>query len=153
MSTRKTISSPGLQLPVYGSLLDRKTVVLSSRTGYIAVDQFMFFDLMAHRLADVPVDEDWYIQTYPDVREALAAGVISSAAKHYARFGYFEHRMPRRIVVDVAWYTEVHPDVREAIAKQFYNSAQDHYELAGFREGRLPYAGFDLFADRISVGV
>ena len=147
MSAAKGTPDQDLQLPIYGSLLGRKMVVPSTRTGYIAVDQFLFFELMARRLVDVPVDDAWYLATYPDIREAIATGAVSNAAHHYARFGYFEHRMPRNIVVDPVWYLEAHPDVREAIGKKVYNSAQEHYELAGFREGRLPYAGFNLFED------
>jgi hypothetical protein len=139
------IQDSDLRLPLYGSLLGRKLVVPSTRTGYVAVDQFLFFDLMARRLADVPVDEPWYLSTYPDVKDAIASGAVRSAAHHYARFGYFEHRMPRAIVVDEAWYLEAHPDVKDAIEKNVYVSGQEHYEIAGFREGRLPYAGFNLF--------
>ncbi len=134
-----------LQLPIYGSLLGRKMVVPSTRTGYVAVDQFLFFELMARRLSAVPVDQAWYLTTYPDIRDAIASGAVSSAANHYSRFGYFEHRMPRNIVVDPVWYIEAHPDVRDAIDKKVYVSAQEHYEIAGFREGRLPFAGFNLF--------
>lgn len=147
MSAAKGTPDQDLQLPIYGSLLGRKMVVPSTRTGYIAVDQFLFFELMARRLVDVPVDDAWYLATYPDIREAIATGAVSNAAHHYARFGYFEHRMPRNIVVDPVWYIEAHPDVGEAIARKIYNSAQHHYEIAGFREGRLPYAGFNLFED------
>ncbi len=148
MSGSSKASEQDLQLPIYGSLLGRKMVVPSTRTGYIAVDQFLFFELMARRLVDVPVDEDWYLQTYTDIKDAITSGAVSSAANHYARFGYFEHRMPRNIVVDPVWYLEAHPDVRDAINKKVYASPQEHYEIAGFREGRLPYAGFNLFDDR-----
>lgn len=141
-------SEDDLQLPIYGSLLGRKMVVPSTRTGYVALDQFLFFELMARRLIDVPVDEAWYLTTYPDIKDAIAAGAVRSATHHYARFGYFEHRMPRYIVVDPIWYLEAHPDVSEAINKKVYVSPQEHYEIAGFREGRLPYAGFNLFDDR-----
>lgn len=137
-------------LPLYGALLARKMVVPSARTGYIAVDQFLFVELMARRLLAVPVDEEWYLATYPDVRTAIANGAVPSARHHYARFGYFEHRMPRKIVVDAAWYLDAHPDVKDAIAKKVYVSPQEHYETAGYREGRLPYAGFSLFVDKES---
>jgi hypothetical protein len=139
-----------LQLPLYGTLLGRKLVVPSARTGYVAVDQFLFFELMARRLAAVPVDEVWYLETYPDIKDAIASGAVRSAKHHYARFGYFEHRMPRNIVVDNVWYLEAHPDVRDAIRQGVYVDGQEHYLMAGFREGRLPYAGFDLFEDRSS---
>jgi hypothetical protein len=148
MSGANIDPSEDLQLPIYGSLLGRKMVVPSTRTGYIAVDQFLFFELMARRLSAVPVDEAWYLDTYPDIKEAIASGAVRSAGHHYARFGYFEHRMPRNIVVDPVWYLEAHPDVRDAINKKVYVSAQEHYEIAGFREGRLPYAGFNLFDGR-----
>ncbi len=144
--TRSEDEDSELKLPIYGTLLGRKMVVPSTRTGYIAVDQFLFFELMARRLQKVEVDEDWYLETYPDIKAAIAAGAVRSAAHHYRRFGYFEHRMPRRIAVDEAWYLQAHPDVKDAIAKQVYASAQEHYVIAGFREGRLPYAGFDLFS-------
>ena len=135
-----------LQLPLYGQLLGRKLVVPSTRTGYIAVDQFLFFELMARRLQHVAVDTEWYLKTYPDLAEAIKSGAVKSAVHHYARFGYFEHRLPREIKVDEAWYLEAHPDVKEAISKKVYASAQEHYQIAGFREGRLPYPGFDLFS-------
>ncbi len=147
MSGTNDSTGADLQLPIYGSLLGRKMVVPSTRTGYVAVDQFLFFELMARRLVDVPVDEAWYLKTYPDIKEAITAGAVQSAKHHYARFGYFEHRMPRNIVVDPIWYLEAHPDVGDAINKKVYVSPQEHYEIAGFREGRLPYAGFDLFSD------
>lgn len=140
-----------LQLPLYGTLLGRKLVVPSTRTGYVAVDQFLFFELMARRLTAVPVDEEWYMANYPDLKDAFASGAVRSAKQHYARFGYFEHRMPRRIVVDPVWYVEAHPDVGDAIRQGVYVDAQEHYEMAGFREGRLPYAGFNLFEDKKSA--
>ncbi len=149
MSDTKTNSESretDLQLPLYGQLLARKLVVPSTRTGYIAVDQFLFFELMARRLQHVSVDEGWYLKTYPDIVGAIESGAVKSAAHHYARFGYFEHRLPREIKVDEEWYFEAHPDVKDAISKKVYASAQEHYQIAGFREGRLPYPGFDLFS-------
>lgn len=137
-----------LRLPLYGALLARKLVVPSSRTGYVAVEQFLFFDLMTRRLAEVPVDEAWYLATYPDVKDAIASGAVRSAAHHYTRFGYFEHRMPRPIAVDEAWYLRAHPDVKDAIDKGVYSSGQQHYETAGLREGRHPFPGFSLFERR-----
>ena len=134
-----------LKLPIYGELLGRKLVVPSTRTGYVAVDQFLFFELMSRRLHSVEVNEEWYLNTYPDIRSAICSGEVKSAAHHYRHFGYFEHRLPREINVDSAWYLEAHPDVRDAIAKKVYTSAQEHYIISGFSEGRLPYAGFDLF--------
>ena len=131
----------------YGTPAQVASLTAELRPDLAALAKDPYGTHLARRLVDVPVDDAWYLATYPDIREAIATGAVSNAAHHYARFGYFEHRMPRNIVVDPVWYLEAHPDVREAIGKKVYNSAQEHYELAGFREGRLPYAGFNLFED------
>ena len=142
-----TDPASGLNLPTYGRLLATKHVVPSARTGYVAVDRFLFVSLMAASLADVEVDEAWYLMAYPDIGAAIASGAITSVQQHYVNFGYFEHRLPHEILVDDAWYLQAHPDVKDAIAAKLYASAQEHYMAAGFREGRLPYAGFDLFGE------
>ena len=147
-SRRDPVKLEDIFLPIYGTVLARRMVVPSTRTGYVAVDQFLFFDLMARRLIEVPVDEDWYLAKYPDIQQAIASGAVKSAKHHYARFGYFEHRMPRDIQVDPVWYLKAHPDVQDAINQKVYATAQEHYEINGFREGRLPYAGFNLFDDK-----
>lgn len=144
MSISSSSQNESMKLPIYGQLLAHKKVVPSSRTGYVAVDQFLFYELMGTLLKDIDVDEEWYLTAYPDVREAIDSGVVKRAAHHYVRFGYFEHRMPRKIQVDSTWYLEVHPDVLDAINNKVYGSAQAHYDAAGFREGRLPYPGFSL---------
>lgn len=137
-----------MRLHTYGQLLNNKLVVISARTGYVVVDEVLFFNLMALQLRMVPVDDEWYLAAYPDVREAISCGKIKSAAHHYARFGYFEHRMPRAILVDEDWYLEEYPDVRRATDEKLFASAQDHYDIVGFREGRNPYACFSLFTDK-----
>ena len=141
-----TVPPPDFKLPLYGQLLASKLVVPSPRTGYYAVDQFIFAELVAVRLAWVEVDEAWYLEAYPDIQNAIDSGAVRSAAHHYRRFGFFEHRMPRRITVDEAHYLKTYPDVKEAIAKKIYATGQEHYMASGFREGRLPYPGFDLLS-------
>jgi|GEM_PF-1182831 len=141
-----TVPPPDFKLPLYGQLLASKLVVPSPRTGYYAVDQFIFAELVAVRLAWVEVDEAWYLEAYPDIQKAIDSGAVKSAAHHYRRFGFFEHRMPKRIVVDEAFYLKTYPDVKEAIAKKIYASGQEHYMASGFREGRLPFPGFDLLS-------
>lgn len=124
MNTKdRMATSNNLQLLSYGFLLTGKFVVPSERTGYIAVDKDLFVRLMARSLRDIPIDEEWYLTTYPDVKDAIVAGTTSSAAYHYAHFGFFEHRMPRNIVVNPAWYIQVNPDVKEAIRNNTFASA------------------------------
>lgn len=53
----------------------------------------MFLDL-------VEVDEEWYKTAYPDVAQAISAGIIRSAKEHFVQHGYFEDRLPCRVAVE-----------------------------------------------------
>lgn len=132
------------RLPAYGSLLVEKRLVPSTTSRYLAVEQHLFHDVMLPHVLSIPFDAAWYLETYPDVREAIAEGLVAGAQQHYARYGYFEHRLPRRITVDERWYLETNKDVRDAVANGTFASGQDHFVVVGFREGRLPHAGFEL---------
>jgi hypothetical protein len=90
-------------------------------------------------LAGVEIDEEWYLQTYEDVREGIREGAIRSAADHFVYLGYFEGRLPFRIEVDEEWYLRQNPDVAESIQRGVVQSAQRHFENDGYREGRLPF--------------
>ncbi|MBY0330136.1 MAG: hypothetical protein K2X49_05640 [Acetobacteraceae bacterium] len=136
-----------VRLPPFAALLHDKRLVPSTTSKYLAVDQYLLYDLMLPHLLRIPFDENWYLETYPDVREAIGSGLVASALQHYARYGYYENRMPRRIVVDETWYLETHKDVRDAVARGVFSSGQDHFMVVGFREGRLPYANFRLIGD------
>jgi hypothetical protein len=46
-------------------------------------------------LSPVVVDEERYRQAYPDVAQAMDAGVLESARTHFIERGYFEGRSPR----------------------------------------------------------
>jgi hypothetical protein len=133
-----------ISMPAFGELVAGKIVVPSSNSNYFAVDQHLFYNLAALHLLKIDFDEAWYLEAYSDIPAAIAAGVVSSAHHHYVRYGYYEHRLPRKIVVDESWYLDVHKDVRDAIAQRHYSSGQEHFLLAGYREGRLPYPGFSL---------
>jgi hypothetical protein len=52
-------------------------------------------DVQRHLLMAVPVDEQWYLRTYPDVAGVIAGrSYFRSAAHHFVGSGYFEGRMP-----------------------------------------------------------
>jgi hypothetical protein len=135
-----------VRLPAFGGLLAEKRLVPSTTSRYLAVEQHLFYDLMMPHLLRIPFDQDWYLEAYPDVREAIASGLVAGARQHYARYGFYEHRQPRRILVDEAWYLEANGDVRDAVAKGVFTSGQEHFGIVGFREGRLPFPGFELAA-------
>jgi hypothetical protein len=70
---------------------------------------------------------------------------VPGAKAHYCRYGYFENRMPRRIVIDEPWYLTEYPDVRAAVFEaRSFESGQDHFNRIGYGEGRYPYPNFQL---------
>jgi hypothetical protein len=97
------------------------------------------FSLIRKLLVFVPVDEGWYRTTYKDIDEAIQAGVVGSAKEHFVSNGYFEGRLPSRILVDETYYISQYPDVAESIDDGHVASAQEHFEMHGFTEGRLPF--------------
>lgn len=133
-----------MEMGTYASLLNQKIIIPSAKGNYIAVERHFFNNCLAPIIEKIRIDEKWYLQAHPDVREAIASGVVPNARVHYASFGFYEHRMPYRILVDEAWYLAEYPDVRAAIAKKHFESGQAHFEADGFREGRFPYSNFQL---------
>jgi hypothetical protein len=131
-------------IPTYAALLNERVVVPSNNTPYFAVEQHFFFDCMQKLLLEVHVDDSWYLAKYPDVKAAIDEGIVNNPKQHYARFGFYEHRLPYEIQVEADWYLSVYSDVGEAIRKNSFDSAAEHFELVGYREGRLPFPGFSL---------
>ncbi len=91
-------------------------------------------------LGGVSFDEKWYLTKYPDVGEAVAAGVFHSGHHHFVEVGYFEGRYPREFEVDEKWYVATYPDVAEGIKKGKIKSARQHFNEHGYDEGRRPAA-------------
>ena len=90
----------------------------------------------ARSLKRFRLDEQWYLQKYPDVRDAIAKKMVKDAKEHFLRYGYFEHRLPYHIEVQESWYLDQYPDIRQAIEEEKFKSGQEHFEGIGFREGR-----------------
>lgn len=89
------------------------------------------------------VDPDYYLQTYPDVAQAVAAGRLGSAHDHFIAFGAWEGRNPDAFF-DAAYYLAQQPDVAQAVAQGEVPNAYWHYTHLGWQEGRDPSASFDL---------
>ncbi|MBG9388179.1 hypothetical protein [Caenimonas aquaedulcis] len=85
-----------------------------------------------------PVDEDWYLKQYPDVRQAIKSGQFHSARHHFVDCGYVEGRLPGPLKVDEDWYLKENPDVAAAIQARRYKSGSHHFVEAGYQEGRAP---------------
>ena len=113
------------------------------KTHY-AVDKFFLADCLSEYISSITFDEQWYVNTYPDVAMGMVRDRSMSAHKHFIQFGYFENRLPYNIEVDDIWYLENYDDVGQAVAAKKFATAQDHFFHIGYGEGRLPYAGFQL---------
>ena len=124
----------------YGSLVG----INARGPAFVEVVKSQFHDLLRSLVKAIEVDEDWYLSTYTDVARAVQEGEFRSAIEHYRQAGYFEDRMPRRIVVDDLWYRSTYNDVAQAMQAGHFTTAQQHFEKDGFREGRLPSEGWRL---------
>lgn len=128
----------------YATLLNQKIIVPSQRTNYIAVDRNHLISFLEPHIRRIRVDEAWYLERYPDVREAVESGSLVNGAEHYWRSGYYEHRLPYAIEVDETWYIAQYPDIGDAVANGMFGSGQAHFNEVGFAEGRLPFAHFSF---------
>jgi len=133
-----------VRLPTFASLINQKVIVLSGTSDYIAVDQYFFNECLRPLVERIKLDEQWYLQKYPDVKQAIVKQIVEDAKDHFVRFGYFEHRLPYHIEVQEDWYLEQYPDIKKAIKQREFRSGQEHFERNGFREGRIPYPNFEL---------
>ena len=91
------------------------------------------------------VDEKFYLATNPDVEAAVKKGIIESGAVHYYQTGYFEDKLPSKVLVDQKFYVSAHQDIAAAVRAGKIKNIQQHFESQGYHEGRLPYAEFTLF--------
>ena len=133
------------RLASFASLLNTKLVILSSSSpDYVALDRHFFQESLRPLIERIRIEPDWYLTTYPDVAEAISNKIVVDAADHYRRFGYFEHRMPYRILVHEEWYLDQYSDVKEAVSHRTFASGQAHFDYAGYREGRVPFPNFEL---------
>lgn len=118
----------------------KSSMKLLSMKGQLKVDMNYdeFLDLVKKFLLAVPIDEQWYRTTYPDVAEAIKAGAYKSARQHFVDHGYFEGRRPFELEMDEAWYLKQYPDIEQAVKNGDVESARDHFVRLGYEEGRMP---------------
>ena len=92
-------------------------------------------------------DEAFYLNSYPDVRTAVQAGIIPSGRSHFLSSGIREGRtrISRFYRDDVeARYLTDNPDVATAVASEGFASGLQHYLGNGEGEGRSLFpGGFD----------
>jgi hypothetical protein len=104
----------------------------------ITVSRDLLMQLLDLYVSCWDFDEDWYLTTYPDVREAIQKGAFTSGWMHFRKVGYFEGRLGASPSVDTQWYTSAYPDIAKAMLDGKVTDATDHFVRFGYAEGRLP---------------
>lgn len=137
----------GLKLPSLASfimIVRENGLKWPGTSENVVIQAGLFKTLLRLALELVPVDEKYYLRTYPDVADALAKGLFTSPRHHFVEFGYFENRRPFRIIVDEDFYLRSNPDVAAGVNDGLIRSIQLHFENYGYKEGRLPSDGWSL---------
>jgi hypothetical protein len=80
-------------------------------------------------------DEAFYLDTYGDVRAAIAEGRFRSGLDHFVQWGRAAGRTLSS-AYDEVYYLQSNPDVQAAVAAGSFASGVDHYVRYGFNEGR-----------------
>lgn len=88
----------------------------------------------------ITFNEEFYLNKYSDVKEAVRKGSFLSGKDHYIRCGKSEKRLPLPelpLIYNEGVYRIANKDVDEAIKKCDYNNGVEHYISSGWKEGRL----------------
>ncbi|CAK7192145.1 hypothetical protein COMNV_00330 [Commensalibacter sp. Nvir] len=89
-------------------------------------------------------DEEWYLDTYPEVKILIATKKVRSGLHHYL-FNETPLLFSPNKFFSEEFYMSEYPDVASYIqgSKELRNGYA-HYLSYGLQEGRLPHKGFDL---------
>jgi hypothetical protein len=114
---------------------DRLDASIKTKVG---VPTQLLKELLRIMASTLPFDLDFYLSTYPDVREAHDAGQIADPRTHFIEQGYIEGRLGSKPNIDEDYYRNAYPDVKAAIDAGELKSALEHYSRAGVFEARFP---------------
>ena len=130
---RYSSTLPNGRVLLAGMMLTRERL----RTGIkAAISVPVLRAILTAAIAQLPFDEDFYLATYPDIKDAYHAGRITDLHEHFVEDGYLEGRLGTMPEFDVEFYTSTYPDVADALASGDLTSAFEHYVRAGCYEGR-----------------
>lgn len=85
-------------------------------------------------------DENFYLNSYPDVKAAVNAKTISSGFAHFQQYGLAEGRISVSPFYNEDLYLRKYPDVAAAVKSGSLKSGLQHYIQYGEAEGRSPGA-------------
>lgn len=88
-------------------------------------------------------DAPWYLETYPQVRDAIEAGDYGNALHHYLTNPTPEAFNPSPWF-DEAYYRRTSPDILPSVGAGGLRNGYEHFVLFGAHEGRSPAEGIDL---------
>ena len=128
---------PHVDLFLHALRINRERLHSKSK---VAIDAKLLKALLKTIVQCAPFSEEYYLETYPDIAEAYAAGQISDLRRHFVEFGYFEGRVGAAPPVDEAYYTSLYKDVGQAMLSGDIKSGAEHYQGPGCAEGRVPNA-------------
>jgi hypothetical protein len=126
-------------LPPFEALKPYLSISTSKGKTTVSCSYENFVQLIRRAIIDVPVNEPWYLERYPDIAEAIVQGIVLSSKSHFINDGYFEGRLPFPIQVDERYYLTQNPGVAEHVRKGDLASGQQHFDENGYQEGRLPF--------------
>ena len=126
---------PHIELLLQALRVNRERLNSKSK---IAIDAKLLRGLIQAIIARSPFSDEFYLDAYPDIAEAHAAGNIPDLHRHFVESGFFEGRFGTPPVVDEAFYTTYYKDVGQAVARGDIASAGEHYLRQGAAEGRIP---------------
>ena len=83
-------------------------------------------------------NEEFYLNSNPDVRAAVNARAVSSGFAHFQQFGLAEGRVNVSPYFDEGLYLRKYPDVAAVVRSGSLKSGLQHYIQSGEAEGRSP---------------
>ncbi|MGL4499385.1 MAG: hypothetical protein ACRCU2_10035, partial [Planktothrix sp.] len=87
-------------------------------------------------------DENFYLQQYTDVANAVSQGGFATGFDHFLLTGQFEGRQPSGFYSE-SYYLQQNPDVANAVSQGGFTTGLDHFLLNGQFEGRDPITEFN----------
>jgi hypothetical protein len=112
-------------------------------------------------MVDILFDESVYLETYPDVAAAVAAGLFGSGREHFLKHGLSEGRVAISSSYDEETYLDANPDVAAAVEAGLFSSGLEHYAFYGQFENRVgvstedvvPPGSFSLFDESLYLSL
>ena len=83
-------------------------------------------------------DENYYLNSNPDVKAAVQSGAIASGLEHFQKYGLAEGRTSVSPYYDEGLYLRKNPDVAAAVNSGGLKTGLQHYIQYGEAEGRSP---------------